>query len=82
MWYVNTENLAQCCVLSGIAVVSSSIISAVSELIYDKSKGNVPQDMKAEYHAYIRFKINRVMFIGVMIVLVITFVLSILLFKK
>lgn len=81
LWYVNTENLAQCCVLSGIAVVASSIISAVSELIYDKSKGNVPQDMKAEYHAYIRFKINRVMFIGVIILLVITFVLSILLYK-
>lgn len=81
LWYVNTENLAQCCVLSAIAVVASSIISAVSELIYDKSKGNVPQDMKAEYHAYIRFKINRVMFIGVIILLVITFVLSILLYK-
>lgn len=81
LWYVNTGNLAQCCVLSAIAVVAASIISAVSELIYDKVKGNVPQDMKAEYHAYIRFKINRVMFIGVMIVLVITFVLSILLYK-
>ena len=81
LWYVNTENLAQCCVLSAIAVVAASIISAVSELIYDKIKDNVPQDMKAEYHAYIRFKINRVMFIGVMIVLVITFVLSILLYK-
>lgn len=81
LWYVNTENLAQCCVLSAIAVVAASIISAVTELIYDEIKGNVPQDMKAEYHAYIRFKINRVMFIGVMIVLVITFVLSILLYK-
>ena len=81
LWYVNTGNLAQCCVLSAIAVVAASIISAVSELIYDKSKGNVPQDMKAEYHAYIRFKINRVMFIGVIILLVITFVLSILLYK-
>lgn len=81
LWYVNTENLAQGCVLSAIAVVAASIISAVSELIYDKIKGNVPQDMKAEYHAYIRFKINRVMFIGVMIVLVITFVSSILLYK-
>ena len=82
LWYVNTGNLAQCCVLSAIAVVAASIISAVSEMIYDKIKGNVPQDMKAEYHAYIRFKINRVMFIGVMIVLVITFVLSMLLFEK
>lgn len=81
LWYVNTENLAQCCALSAIAVVAASIISAVTELIYDEIKGNVPQDMKAEYHAYIRFKINRVMFIGVMIVLVITFVLSILLYK-
>lgn len=81
LWYVNTENLAQCCVLSAIAVVAASIISAVTELIYDEIKGNVPQDMKTEYHAYIRFKINRVMFIGVMIVLVITFVLSILLYK-
>lgn len=81
LWYVNTENLAQCCVLSAIAVVAASIISAVSELIYDKIKDNVPQDMKAEYHAYIRFKINRVMFIGVIILLVITFVLSILLYK-
>ena len=81
LWYVNTENLAQCCVLSAIAVVAASIISAVSELIYDKIKDNVPQDMKAEYHAYIRFKINRVMFIGLMILLAITFVLSILLFK-
>ena len=62
-------------------MVAASIISAVTELIYDEIKGNVPQDMKAEYHAYIRFKINRVMFIGVMIVLVITFVLSILLYK-
>ena len=81
LWYVNTENLAQCCVLSAIAVVAASIISAVTELIYDKIKCNVPQDMKAEYHAYIRFKINRVMFIGVIILLVITFVLSILLYK-
>ena len=81
LWYVNTENLAQCCVLSSIAVVAASIISAVSELIYDKIKDNVPQDIKAEYHAYIRFKINRVMFIGLMILLAITFVLSILLFK-
>ena len=81
LWYVNTGNLAQCCALSAIAVASISIISAVTELIYDKIKGNVPQDMEAEYHAYIRFKINRVMFIGIIILLVITFVLSILLYK-
>ena len=62
-------------------MVAASIISAVSELIYDKIKDNVPQDMKAEYHAYIRFKINRAMFIGLMILLAITFVLSVLLFK-
>lgn len=81
LWYADTGNLAQCCVLSAIAVVTASIISAVTELVYDRIKGNVPQDMKAEYHAYIRFKINRVMFIGVIALLVITFVLSILLYK-